>query len=93
MARLVTSDLIRAVTKGVRTEAMKGFQMAEVQWPKIATLIRSTLPVEVYSWLGAVSKPHQWLDQREVRDLSEYEFTVTNLKYAATMGVEIEALQ
>ena len=93
MARLYTSDLTKSVTKGVRTEAMKGFAEAEVQWPKIATLIKSTLPIETYAWLGAVAKPHEWTGMREVHSLPEYNFTVTNLRYAATMGVDVPALE
>ena len=91
--RVVSSDFVKSVSKGVQTAFMTGFQHAEVQYPKVAMTINSTQKIETYAWLGQVSKPREWIDQRVARALTEFYQTVTNKKYEDTLVVEVDALE
>jgi phage major head subunit gpT-like protein len=91
--RVVRPDFVEAISKAANTALMQGFAHAEVQWNKIAMLVKSDGPSETYPWLGESHKPREWTDQRVPYDLSEYSFTLTNKKYESTMQVEKEALE
>ena len=91
--RIVRPDFVEAISKAANTALMQGFAHAEVQWGKVAMLVKSDGPSETYPWLGESHKPREWIDQRIPYDLSEYSFTLTNKKYESTMDVEKEALE
>ncbi len=93
MSRVVSSDFVKSVSKGVQTAFMRGFKHAAVQYPSVAMTINSTQKIETYAWLGQVSKPREWIDQRVARALTEYYQTVTNKKYEDTLAVEVDALE
>ena len=93
MARIVRPDFVAAISKAANTALMQGFAHAQVQWPKIAMLVKSDGPSETYPWFGEAHKPRVWTDQRIAYDLSAYDFTLTNVKYEGTMRIEKEALE
>ena len=93
MSRVVSTDFVKSVSKGVQTAFMAGFQHAEAQYPRFAMTINSTQKIETYAWLGQVSKPREWIDQRIARALKEFYFTVENKKYEDTLAVEVDALE
>ena len=91
--RVTRGDFVEAISKAANTALMQGFAHAEVQWTKAAMLVKSDGPDENYPWFGESHKPRPWTDQRVSYDLSQYDFTLTNVKYESTMRVEKEALE
>ncbi len=91
--RIIRTDFVAAISKAANTALMQGFKHAEVQWPKVAMLVKSDGPSETYPWFGEAHKPRVWKDQRVAYDLGAYDFTLTNVKYEGTMRIEKEALE
>lgn len=61
-------------------------------WRGIVTEIDSTKQSETYAWLGATPSMREWKDERMPKALSEFGFSVENLKYEASIAVSKDAL-
>jgi phage major head subunit gpT-like protein len=93
MAVTVTRDLMRVFSATLRTVFDDAFAAQGGAWGEIATLLPSSQAVEEYGWLGEVPRMREWVDERAVKALSEYGFTIRNRKFEATVGVAREALE
>lgn len=57
-------------------------------WMSLATPIPSTTRVEQHNWLGTVPAFKEWTNRREIKKLGNYNFQVTNKKWAN--GLEVD---
>lgn len=93
MARIVSSDLVKSVTKACQTALMEGFEHASAQYLKIAMVVPTTQKTVTLPWLGEAHKPREWTDRRIPHDLTEYYISGTVKKYEDTMQVERESIE
>jgi phage major head subunit gpT-like protein len=57
-------------------------------WSMVAMEAMSTHKQEVYQWLGRVPQMREWVDEKVVQGLSGFQYTITNLDYEMTIGVD-----
>ena len=93
MGQVVTSDIVRNLLPGLKTTFMAGWNQVELPWKQIATEVDSTLAVENYAWLGQPPVVRQWIDERVPKGLSEYGYTLKNLKWETSIRVDAEVLE
>ncbi len=78
--------------KGLRTEFMRAFDVsgegARERIQRLATVVPSTAPFEKYEWLGEVPAVKEFLDERDVGDLSQTDFVVNNKTWESTLLVD-----
>lgn len=93
MAVLVTRDLVRAFYASTKTIFDDSFQAQAGVHQTIATVVPSSLPVEEYGWLSQLPIMREFTDERVVKKMAEYGFSIRNKKFEATIGVSREALE
>jgi phage major head subunit gpT-like protein len=89
----VTSDFVRALNASVIGIYDEAFAGASGLWRLLATLIPSVQQSENYSWISEVPIMREFLDERQVRALRDYGFTITNRKWEATIGIARDVLE
>jgi len=92
----VTSDMTTAMRTNVKALFMKGLtEMADQNnnWQKIATVIPSDSDKEEYNWLGATPPMEEWIDERKLRGLRPYSYTLTNQDWESTLEINRNAFE
>lgn len=59
---------------------------------QISMATTSTSAREKYAWLGQVPTLREWKGGRVIKRLSEYDYSITNKKYEATLGIQKDDL-
>lgn len=92
---LVTSDVLKMLTAGLRTDFMLAYQAADQvsTVPQIATVIQTTLPTQDYGWLTNAPKMREFVDERQVKALKGLEWSITDKTWEATLGVQRRAIE
>jgi phage major head subunit gpT-like protein len=93
MAVAVTRDYVRAFNPVLKAVFQDAYQPQRNVASKLATFIESNLPQEDYAWISALPTMRQFVDERIVNQLKEYGFTIKNLKWEATVGIQREVLE
>lgn len=63
-------------------------QSTQMGWiSQVAMASPSTSSQEKYAWLGQSPTFREWLGGRVIKKLSEFDYTITNKKYEATLGI------
>lgn len=92
---LVTSDLVKLVTAGIRTDFNVAYQrkLRESIVPTIATVIPTTLATQDYGWLSSVPAMREFTDERKLKALTENSQTITDKTWEATLAISRRALE
>jgi phage major head subunit gpT-like protein len=90
---LVTRDLVRGFTATVRALFTEEYKAQSGVWNRLATVVESSSESETYYWLSEVPLMREFVDERVIKGLSEYGFSIKNRKFEATIGVEREVLE
>jgi phage major head subunit gpT-like protein len=91
---LTKGDIAYLLLPGVRTAFGQAYDNAPTpDYEKIATVIPSTLDTEKYGWLGSLPKMREWTDERQIKGLGEFEFSIKNKLWESSIGVERTAIE
>lgn len=93
MGVLVTRDLVRAFSATVKTVFEEAFEAQSGVWNELATLVPSEGPIEEYGWLSELPLMREFTDERVIKSLGEYGYTLRNRKFEATIAVAREVLE
>ena len=91
--RVVTAEVLRALSAGWNLEFNKGFGGTETHWRKIAMETKSTNSETVYPFLGQLPKIREWIGERRIRQLGVHGFTIKNRKFEDTITVRREDIE
>lgn len=89
----VTSDFVRALTVGVISIYAEAYAAAPAFYKDISTVIPSTQQTENYSWIADIPVMREWIDERQIRALKDFGFSITNKKWEATMGISRQVIE
>lgn len=75
--------------KGYRATFVKAFTTAENPSDVMDLIMetKSTSNKEKYGWLGDVSEMKEWIDERTLKGVKDYEYEIPNKKYESTLKV------
>jgi phage major head subunit gpT-like protein len=76
------------LTKGLRSEFFNRFEATPTHYRDLSTRVVSSADREVYKWLGTVPKVREWGTGRLAQGLRTESYSITNLKYEATIEVD-----
>jgi phage major head subunit gpT-like protein len=84
--------LPRITSRFVRGELRLALQgAAQVLWlSRIGLMVDSASALENYAWLGQVPQMRQWVGGRQHRKLREFEYTLANTKFEATIDIPLD---
>ncbi len=93
MGITVTRDVVRALSVSAKTIFEDGFAGAGGVWSEIATVLPSEQASEEYGWLAELPQMREFGDERVIKSLSEFRYTIRNRKFEATIGVAREVIE
>jgi len=91
---ITNGDIPQHLTSGLKAaffRALDGVTAKPVD--SLATVIPSTKSEEAYAWLGQVPGMREWTDERMPKGLSEYDFTLKNKHWEASIDVDRDTLE
>lgn len=65
----------------------KSFESVKTNYQRIATTVPSTTSETNYAWLGQIPQMREWIGEREIQNLSSYDYTIKNRKFEMTVSV------
>ena len=92
---IVTTDILAGLRTGYRAlflQALGELAGTNEEWKKIATVFPSTTDRESYNWLGANPPMSEWKDNRKLNDLRDWDYTLVNKHWEATLHVDRDAI-
>ena len=81
--------------RGLNSAFQKGFNNGELP-AKIESLfmrVQSTKDSEKYGWLGDVPQLREWVDERKLSGLRDYNYTIVNKSYESTLAIDRDELE
>src|SRR5437868_2251659 len=76
------------ITKGLRSEFFNRLDNTPTFYRDMATRVASNNEQENYRWLGTVPQLREWGTGRLAQGLRTESYSITNLKYEATLEVD-----
>jgi phage major head subunit gpT-like protein len=92
---IVTTDILAGLRTGYNVifqQALGELAGVNQDWAKIASEMPSTTDRESYNWLGAIPAMSEWKDVRQLNDLRDWDYTLVNKHWEATLQVDRDAL-
>ncbi len=89
----VTREMVRLFTAGAKTIYDEAFAQASGVWEILATKVESSQRTEDYTWLSELPQMREFVDERAIKSLAAYGYSIRNRKFEATIGVEREVLE
>lgn len=90
---IITPSAIQSLFTAWRDDFQRGQGEAELQWNKIATLIKSTTASNTYGWLGKFPALREWVGDRVINDMQAHAYTIANKTYEGTVGVDRDDIE
>lgn len=90
---IVSSDIPRALTTGVRALFFDALADAGRNWEPLCMRVDSTKSEEVYNWLGGLPQVREFLGSRQAEGVREYGFSLPNKTWENTLEVTRQALE
>ena len=69
------------------------FAAAPSEWQDIASEVPSNGKANDYTWLASFPGMKEWVGKKQVKKLSEYNYTVVNKPYEATIAVKCDDIE
>ena len=85
---IIDRNNLALLGRSFRTLAMESLDGAEPQWGQVAMEVPSTTTQNDYGWLNDVPGMREWLDEREVANLSSSDYSIKNREFELTVGVK-----
>lgn len=90
---IISSQALRGVTVAFNTLFNKAFSGVKPTYEQIAMVVPSTTESETYAWLGDIPGMREWLGDREIKNLTESDYTIKNKDFELTVGVPRNAIE
>jgi len=89
----ITNPIV--LEKALRTEFMKSFDNGEnpADVMPMITETNSTSNKEKYGWLGESPQLREWIDERQLSGVRDYNYEIPNKSYEATLQVDRDDLE
>lgn len=90
---IINAQALRALDVSFSTLYNKGFASKEPKYPLVATEVPSSTSEEHYGWIGQMPDMEEWLDERTIKNLSAYTYTIKNKTFESTVAINREELE
>lgn len=92
---LTKSDIPDLLLPGLKAEFAIAYK-SEVDHSiaeKVATIIKTTVPVQKYAWLGTVPPMREFIDERRPSGMTAYSQTIEDKTFESTIAVDRKAIE
>lgn len=84
---IINQANIRNMSIGYSVIFNKALATTPVTYQQIATTVPSTTRDQSYNWLGQMPQMREWIGDREIQNLSAYDYVIKNKKFEMTISV------
>jgi phage major head subunit gpT-like protein len=88
MGTMLNRAKVEAAQVGFRTVFENALNEAPALYDKLAMRVDSNNPTEQYNWMGGYPQLKEWLGDRSLQKLTNYNWQIVNKDYAA--GIEVD---
>lgn len=94
MSTFAGKDLV-TLRKGLNAAFIKAFNNAEDPSDVMPFIMEtvSTSDKEDYGWLGQAPSLEEWVDERQLKSLNEFDYSIPNKDYEGTLSISRNALK
>ena len=85
---LVNKIALSAIFVNLKTTFNNAFAAAPTQWDQIAMLVPSTGKSNDYAWLSNFPRMKKWIDEKSIKALSAFKYSIVNDDWEATVEVD-----
>ena len=89
----IDASRMRTLNTGFKALFGETFNQTATLAEDIATRIDSSDLQETYPWLGDIPDMKEWVGARDVKELSDFSYTLQNKKYESTVSVPKEYIE
>lgn len=92
---IINQANLAMLTKAFSAAYKKGFASFGVgqDWQKIATMVPSSTGENDYAWLGHFPSLREWLGDRHIKDLAQFDYTIKNRKFESTVEIPVDDIE
>ncbi|MBZ9678901.1 Mu-like prophage major head subunit gpT family protein [Mesorhizobium sp. ES1-1] len=89
----INSASLDALRVGFKTNFQGGLGQAAPMYSRVATKVTSSTRSEKYGWLGKMPNIREWIGDRQVQNISEYDYEIKNKPFELTIGVDRDDIE
>lgn len=90
---IINQQSLQALFTGFRLIFQQAFAGVAADHEKVAMVVPSTAKQETYPWLGSTTSFREWLGDRVIQNLTLHDFTIKNLSFENTVGVDRDNIE
>lgn len=90
---LVNAANLNTLRVGFNASFQRGLGQAQPMWDRVATEVRSTQKEQKYGWLGKLPRVREWIGPREVQNLMQHDYAITEKPLELTIGVDRDDIE
>jgi phage major head subunit gpT-like protein len=90
---IITPAALQALMTTHSKSYQDGLGMADSQYAKLATVIKSTSKQNDYGWLGQWPGFREWIGDRTVKDMEAHGYAIVNKHFESTVGVSRDDIE
>jgi len=87
------TTIIRNLYTALNAAFNKAFGAAQPKWQKIATEVPSSASATDYGWLGDWPSIEEWVGERQLAELKEHGYSITNKTWESSIKVRREKVE
>lgn len=90
---VINQTSLRGLDVGFSSAYNKSFADVKKDYEKIATTVPSTTGETRYTWLGQLPQMREWIGEREIQNISAYDYSIRNKKFEMSVSVPRDAIE
>lgn len=90
---LINQQNLQALQTSYSAAFNKSLQEARKDYERIATTIPSSSKYNSYNWMGQIPGIREWIGEREIQNLDNFQYLIANKSFEMTVGVPREDIE
>lgn len=90
---IINKSALNSLFTGFNMAFKKGLGMAESQYERISMTVASSTSENVYPWLGRLPGMREWVGDRQIHNLSLFEYAIRNKAFETTVSVRRDDIE
>lgn len=87
---VINQQTMRGLLIGYSAAFGQAFEETEVNYPQIAMTVSSSTRENNYAWMGQIPVMREWIGEREIQNLMQYEYIIKNKTFESTISIPVE---
>ncbi|WP_337869813.1 Mu-like prophage major head subunit gpT family protein [Meiothermus sp.] len=85
---IITDANLASLRRAFRALAYESLAQVDLQWGQVAMMAPSNTSSNTYGWLADVPGMKEWVDERDIKSLSESSYTIKNRDFELSVAVK-----